>query len=261
MSQEGLGVAASIRATAAASAALRFEGMSALWVFLVLAATAQPPLPAAVSDYLARHGERRLPTLRDVAPEDEERVALEKAGLFRPLARAELTGDGRPDLVVLLLVEQGGRYFEVVAFHATADGFEPEPYLVHRESVEVPVGVEARPDGRVVPLFCRDCDASLFYRWNGAGYEANLFRLGEEATLLRDPTRRVELRAAPRPEAATRATVDPCTRARIVAVGQRDPDGTRWYEVEAVGPDGARVRGHVTGETLNADPVCLAARP
>ncbi len=255
---------ATICATAAAPTALRFERMSFLWALLLLAKTtaAPPSLPAVVGEYLARHSESRIPSLDDVAPDDaDERAALRRSGLFRPTTRADVTGDGRPDLLVLLLVRQaGGRYYELVAFHATAEGFEPEPHLVHRESVDALVGVQARPDGRVLPLFCPDCDSSLFYRWNGSEYEANLFRDGEDVTLLRDARTPVVLRAEPRADAGPRASVAPCTRARVIATGARDADGVRWYEVAAsTGAGRTPVRGHVTGESLSADPVCLAS--
>jgi len=220
------------------------------------------PSPPPVLDHWLNHERRyRLITLKDAVPDDaEERSEIKKAGSFQPVTMADATGDGREDVLAVVVSRgRGGRTYELLAFHATEEGFEVSPHVVWRETVAALVGVSVDEAARVEPLLCVDCaGGSFFLRWNGGEYEENLMREGEEATLFGDGSGRVTLRQGPGDETATAFEVDPCGTARILASSPRGSDGSRWYEVEVEAhPGGERVRGYVSGTALSIDPVCL----
>ena len=226
----------------------------------VLAGGAPSP-PPVLDDWLDRERRYRLITLEDAVPDDaEERSEIKKAGSFRPVVMADATGDGREDVLAVVVSRgRGGRAYELLAFHATEEGFEASPHVVWRETVAALAGVSVDDVARVEPLLCVDCTGGPFFlRWNGREYEENLMRAGEKATLFGDGSGRVALRQAPGEEAATAFEVDPCGTARILASSPRRSDGARWYEVEVEAhPGGERVRGFVSGTALSVDPVCL----
>jgi hypothetical protein len=228
---------------------------------LGLLAGGAPSAPPVLDDWLDHERRYRLITLEDAVPDDaEERSEIKKAGTFRPVVMADATGDGREDMLAVVVSRgRGGRSYELLAFHATEEGFEASPRVIWRETVAVLVGVAVDEEARVEPLPCVDCAGGAFFlRWNGREYEENLMRDGEQATLFGDGSGRVTLRQGPGEETPAASEVDPCGTARILSSGSRGLDGSRWYEVEVEAhPGGEQVRGYVSGTALSIDPVCL----
>ena len=109
---------------------------------------------------------------------------------------------------------------------------------------------EGIKDDTVMPLRCADCDANVWYRWNGRAYEPRLHAVGESIRIGGEPGRRSTLFANPRPRPARLA--GPGRRPRAGAGVLRD-DG-RAVRVErgrlrsprgvtaAVRMEGARLR-------------------
>ena len=53
----------------------------------------------------------------------------------------------------------------------------------------------------MTPMRCVECDANVWYRWNGRAYEPWLHKVGETVMITGEPGRRLTLFADPRPDA------------------------------------------------------------
>ena len=68
---------------------------------------------------------------------------------------------------------------------------------------------EGIKDDTVMPLHCADCDANVWYRWNGRAYEPRLHAVGESIRIGGEPGRRSTLFANPLSDASRTGGVRP----------------------------------------------------
>ena len=146
--------------------------------------------------------------------------------------------DGKDDIAAVVVRGGGGRELEftVIAVHAARPGraelvvpFSPQRIFAVSDVFE---------DDTVTPMRCIECDANVWYRWNGRAYEPWLHVVGETVRISGEPGRRLTLFADPRPDAQRTAEVPPCVKAEVQQVGGRD--GQRWYRVEVDAPSSPR---------------------
>ncbi len=127
--------------------------------------------------------------------------------------------------------------FTVVVVHGATPG---RAELVVPFSPQRIFGVsEGIKDDTVMPLHCADCDANVWYRWNGRAYEPRLHAVGESIRISGEPGRRSTLFASPRTDANRTGDVPLCARAQVQEVGGEADK--RWYRVEVVAPSFPRL--------------------
>jgi hypothetical protein len=97
---------------------------------------------------------------------------------------------------------------------------------------------EGVADDTVMPLRCADCDANVWYRWNGRVYEPLLYVAGESIRISGEPGKPAGLFSEPRAGATRLNDIPSCARARVLEVA--GDEGRRWYRIEAVVPTLAR---------------------
>lgn len=163
---------------------------------------------------------------------DYTRDQLQDLDRWPPWLEQDFDRDGHDDVaaVVVRRGATGQPEFSVVVVHSTAPS---RASLVVPFSPQRLFGVsEGIADDTVTPLRCADCDANVWYRWNGRSYEALLHATGEPLLLGGEPGRRLALFTDPSATASRVTEVPGCVRARVLEVGGED--GQRWYRVEAV---------------------------
>jgi hypothetical protein len=195
-------------------------------------AAQDPPPPRAFGALLRAQSEWRLldPAI-DLAG-DYTVDQLKELDRWPPWLEQDFDRDGNDDVaaVVVRRGAKGQSEFTVVVVHSTAPG---RATLVVPFSPQRIFGVsEGIADDTVTPLRCADCDANLWYRWNGRGYEALLHAAGEPLLLGGEPGRPLALFTDPSATASRVTEVPGCVRARVLEVGGED--GQRWYRVEAL---------------------------
>ena len=102
----------------------------------------------------------------------------------------------------------------------------------------------------VVPLFCVECDANVWFRWSGDEYEANLYAVGEEIDIGGETQADPPLYASASLASTPVAIIPHCTTVVVRKVGGA-PD-KRWYFVET--PEGQR--GWIPDNVVSSD-ICV----
>jgi hypothetical protein len=183
------------------------------------------------------------PTWRLLDPEtdlvgDYTIKQLEDLDRWPPWIEGDFDKDGKDDVAAVVVRGGGGRdlEFTVIAVHAARPG---------RAELVVPFGPQrifavsdVFEDDTVTPMRCVDCDANVWYRWNGRAYEPWLHAVGETVRISGEAGRRLTLFADPRPDAERTADVAICVKAEVLQVGGRE--GQRWYRVEVDAPSSPR---------------------
>ena len=236
-----------------------------------LTAAQTPVPPKLLADVLrARPEWRLLDPATDLAG-DYTVAQLEALDRWPPWIGLDFDRDGRDDIAAVVVRRGTAREpeFTVVVVHgATPDHavlvvpFRPQRIFGVSEGIK---------DDTVMPLYCADCDANVWYRWNGRAYEPRLHAVGESIRIRRRT--RAALDALHR--SASRRGPDrrgPAVRPGAGAGGRRRtepalvPRGRRGAVVpEGVGPAAARDgRRGVRGLAVRASTgrlIALPARP
>jgi hypothetical protein len=216
-----------------------------------LSAQALTP-PTLIADLLVSQPEWRLldPTTDLVGDATiQQLVALDR---WPPWIALDFDRDGRDDAaaVVVRRGAKGEAEFTVVVVHGAAPG---RAALVVPFSPQRIFGVsEGIKDDTVMPLRCADCDANVWYRWNGRAYEPWLHTVGESVRISGETGGRLTLFESPRPDAGRTGDVPLCSRAQIQEVGGEE--NRRWYRVEVVAP--AFPRGWVPQQLVREGEEC-----
>jgi hypothetical protein len=195
-----------------------------------LAAQAPTP-PALLAEALKGHPTWRLldPTTDLVG--DYTIKQLEELDRWPPWLEQDFDKDGHDDIAAV--VTRRGKpgeleYAVVVAQPGRAElvvPFTPQRIFGVSEGVA---------DDTVMPLRCADCDANIWYRWNGRAYEPLLYAPGESIRIGGEPGKPAGLFSEPRAGAARLNDIPSCARARVLEVA--GDEGRRWYRIEAVVP-------------------------
>ena len=159
---------------------------------------------------------------------------LEELDRWPPWIELDFDKDGVDDIAAVVVRRGAGNATEFTV--AVVHGGSPD-----RAELVVPFrpqrmfGVsEGIKDDTVMPLLCADCDANIWYRWNGRAYEARLHAVGESIRIGGEPGRRATLFTHPTVDSSRTAEVPPCARAQVQEIGGEA--GQRWYRVEVVAP-------------------------
>ncbi len=218
--------------------------------------TARQPLdpPALLAGVLKARPEWRLldPAVDLVG--DYTVAQLEALDRWPPWIEGDFDKDGRNDIAGVVVRRGAGTgaesEFTVVALRAASPG---------RAELVVPFGTQRIlgvadqfEDGTVTPLYCVDCDANVWYRWNGRSYEPRFHAVGESLLIGGEPGRRLRLFADPQPDAIRTTELSQCARAQVLQVGGRE--GARWYRVEVDAPRSPR--GWVPQQLVMPDADC-----
>ena len=195
-------------------------------------AAREPQPPRAFGALLRAQSEWRLldPAIDLVGDYTVDQLkALDR---WPPWLEQDFDRDGNDDVaaVVVRRAANGQSEFTVAIVRAATPG---RAELVVPFSPQRIFGVsEGIADDTVTPLRCADCDANIWYRWNGRGYEALLHAAGEPLQLAGEPGRPLPLFTDPVASASRVTEVPSCVRARVLEVG--GAEGQRWYRVEAL---------------------------
>jgi hypothetical protein len=200
----------------------------------ILSAAQVPSPPRLLADVLRAHSEWRLldPTTDLVG--DYTVKQLEELDRWPPWIELDFDRDGVDDIAAVVVRRGAGDApeFTVVVVHGGTPG---RAELVVPFRTQRIFGVsEGIKDDTVMPLYCADCDANIWYRWNGRAYEPRLHAVGESIRIGSEPGRHSTLFATPRADATRTGDVPSCARAQVQEVGGET--GQRWYRVEVVAP-------------------------
>lgn len=160
---------------------------------------------------------------------------LEKSGYWPPWLVQDFDRDGKPDVTaVVVKPSPKGTEYGVVAIHAQAS--TSIEWVVPLDTEPV-YGVGKGPAAdTVVPLFCIECDANLWFRWSGEEYEPTLYAVDEKIDVGSETQADLPLYSTANLASKTVTTVAHCTTVVVRKVGGT-PD-ERWYFVET--PEGQR---------------------
>ena len=215
-------------------------------------AAQNPAPPRLLAEVLRAKSEWRLldPTT-DLAG-DYTVAQLVELDRWPPWIEMDFDRDGLDDIAAVVVRRGSGGETEFTA--AVVHGGTPgRGELVVPFSPQRIFGVsEGIKDDTVMPLRCADCEANIWYRWNGRAYEPLLQAVGESIRIGGEEGRRSPLFATPRAEAVRSAEVPYCVRAQVQEVGGEE--GRRWYRVEAVAP--SFPRGWVPQQLVMAAAEC-----
>jgi hypothetical protein len=193
-----------------------------------------PSPPRLMADVLRAHSEwRLLDPAADLVGEYTIKQ-LEDLDRWPPWIALDFDRDGVDDIAAVVVRRGTGNEpeFTVVVVHGGTPG---RAELVVPFRAQRIFGVsEGIKDDTVMPLHCADCDANIWYRWNGRAYEPRLHAVGESIRIGSEPGRRSTLFATPRADATRTGDVPSCARAQVQEVGGEA--GQRWYRVEVVAP-------------------------
>jgi hypothetical protein len=199
----------------------------------ILRAAQAPAPPRLLANLLRARAEWRLldPTIDLVG--DYTITQLEALDRWPPWIEMDFDRDGVDDIAAVVVRRAGsGTEFTVAVVHGGTPG---RAELVVPFRAQRIFGVsEGIKDDTVMPLLCADCDANVWYRWNGRAYEPRLHAVGESIRIGGEPGRRSSLFANPLSDASRTGEVPPCARAQIQEIGGEA--GQRWYRVEVVAP-------------------------
>ena len=192
------------------------------------------PPPPLMADVLRARAEWRLLDPATDLVGDYTIAQLEALDRWPPWIELDFDRDGRDDVAAVLVRRAAGREteFSVVVVHGARPG---RAELVVPFSPQRIFGVsEGIKDDAVMPLRCADCDANVWYRWNGRAYEPWLHAVGESVRIGGEPGAHLTLFEAPRADAARTGDVPDCARAQVQEVG--GDESRRWYRVDVVAP-------------------------
>jgi hypothetical protein len=221
---------------------------SASLLALALLQTGQPAPPPLLELALrAQPGIRLLVPATDLKEYSQDE--LQKFGYWPPWLERDLDHDKQPDVVaVVVKPSPTGTEYGVVAVHAQAA--KDLQWVVPLDTEPINgVAKGAAPD-TVVPLFCIECDANLWFRWSGEEYEPTLYAVGEKIDIGSETQADLPLYTSPNLASKPVTTVAHCTTVVVRKVGGT-PE-TRWYFVET--PEAER--GWVS-DNATAPDVCI----
>jgi len=165
---------------------------------------------------------------------DYTRAQLEELDRWPPWIELDFDRDGVDDVAAVVVRRGAGNAteFTVVVVHGgTPDRAELVVPFRPQRIFGVSEGIK---DDTVMPLLCADCDANIWYRWNGRTYEARLHAVGESIRIGGEPGRRATLFTNPTTNSPRTGEVPACARAQVQEIGGEA--GQRWYRVEVVAP-------------------------
>jgi hypothetical protein len=200
----------------------------------MLVAAQAPSPPPLLADVLRARSEWRLldPAIDLVG--DYTIAQLVELDRWPPWIEMDFDRDGKTDIAAVVVRRGPGNEtaFTVAVVHG---GTPDRAELVVPFSPQRIFGVsEAIKDDTIMPLRCADCEANVWYRWNGRAYEPLLQAVGESLRIGGEPGQRAPLFGSPRSDAPRSAEVPHCARAQVQEVGGEE--GRRWYRVEVVAP-------------------------
>jgi hypothetical protein len=223
-------------------------------LFLALSATVcaqerQPP--PLLSDVLDRRQDLRLLDPSVDLPGGYTIDEIKDFGFWPPWIVVDLDHDGRPDVVAAVVrVTSKGTQFGVLAVHART------PAVLHWVvplGAEPLNGVSSYPPGAdtVMPLYCIECDANSWYRWNGHSYEARLHAVGDTVVIAsHDMGRALGTFALPSRRSRFSAGIERCAEAKVRQV-HGTSHRTRWYLLEV--QSAPALRGWVPASLVEED--------
>ena len=216
--------------------------------FFLLAALQQTPPPALLVQALkSEPGVRLLVPATDLRGYTE--LELQKFGYWPPWIVQDFDRDMRPDVAaVVVKLSPGGTEFGLIAVHARSP--KDVQWVVPLDVDPINgVATGSAPD-TIVPLFCVECDANIWFRWSGEEYETTLYAVGEKIDTGSEPQADLPLYSSPNLASKPVTTVEHCTTVVVRKVAGT-PD-ERWYYVEA--PSGQR--GWIPDKFTAAD-ICI----
>jgi hypothetical protein len=161
----------------------------------------------------------------------------------------DLDGDRQPDVAaVVVKPSSSGAEYGVAAVHAQAPA--QVHWVVPLDTEPISGLAQGPAPDTIVPLFCVQCDANLWFRWSGEEYETTLHAVGEKIDIGSETQEDLPLRGTANVGSKPVTTVGHCTTVTVLKVAGT-PDA-RWYFVEA--PDGQR--GWVS-YTFTAPDICI----
>jgi hypothetical protein len=209
------------------------SGVAATIAGSVIAAQSPTPPPLLADLLRAQPAWRLLDPTTDLVG-DYTIKQLEDLDRWPPWLEQDFDRDGRDDAaaVVVRRGEKNATEFTVVVVHGATP---TRAVLVVPFSPQRIFGVsEGIKDDTVTPLRCADCDANVWYRWNGRAYEPLLHAIGESVRISGETGGRLTLFESPRTDAGRTGDVPLCSRAHVQEVGGEE--NRRWYRVEVVAP-------------------------
>jgi hypothetical protein len=206
-------------------------GVAATTAGVVLVQAQAPTPPPILADALkAQPAWRLLDPTTDLVG-DYTIKQLEELDRWPPWLEQDFDKDGHDDIaaVVVRRAKSGETEYAVVV----AQPGRSE--LVVPFSTQRIFGVsEGIADDTVMPLRCADCEANVWYRWNGRAYEPLLYAPGEPLRIGGEAGKPSPLFDDARSTASRLGELPPCARARVLEVAGEE--GRRWYRVEAIVP-------------------------
>ena len=201
--------------------------------FVFAALQSQPQPPVLLEQALKTEGLRLLVPATDLRQYTE--LELRKFGYWPPWIEQDLDRDKRPDVVaVVVKPSPTGTEYGVAAIHARAP--KELQWVVDLDTEPINgVATGPAPD-TVVPLFCVQCDANVWFRWSGEEYETELYGVGERIDIGSETQEDLPLYTSPNLASKPVTRVAHCTTVAVRKVGGT-PD-QRWYFVET--PEGER---------------------
>lgn len=219
---------------------------------LFLLSAAQQPLAAPTPPLLqqalkAEPGVRLLVPATDLP--DYTEFELQKFGYWPPWLVRDLDGDKRPDIVaVVVKPSPAGTEYGVIAVHAQSP--QDVQWVVPLDTERINGVTQGPAPDTIVPLFCVQCDANLWFRWSGEEYETTLYAPGERVDVGSETQVDLPLYSSATVASKPVTTVEHCTTVIVRKVGGT-PD-ERWYFVET--PDGQR--GWISDKATAPD-ICI----
>ena len=210
-------------------------------------APAASPPPLLQQALKAEPGVRLLVPATDLP--DYTELELQKFGYWPPWLVRDLDGDKRPDIVaVVVKPSPSGTEYGVIAVHAQAP--QDVQWVVPLDTERINGVAQGPAPDTIVPLFCVQCDANLWFRWSGEEYETTLYAPGERVDVGSETQADLTLHSSANAASKPVTTVEHCTAVIVRKVGGT-PD-ERWYFVET--PDGQR--GWVSDKFTEPD-ICI----
>ena len=213
------------------------------------AARAQKPQPPALLEQALKTepGVRLLAPATDLPQYSE--FELQKFGYWPPWLVQDFDRDQQPDVVaVVVKPSPSGTEYGVVAVHARSP--QSVEWVVPLDTEPVNGVTKGPAPDTVVPLFCIECDANLWFRWSGEEYEPTLYAVGEKIDIGSETQADIPLYSSPNLTSKPVTTVAHCTTVIVRKVGGT-PE-TRWYYVET--PEAER--GWVS-DKVTAPDICI----
>ena len=174
---------------------------------------------------------------------------LQKFGYWPPWLEQDLDRDKRPDVVAVVVRRlPGGTEYGVVAVHARAP--KELQWVVELDTESINGVAKGPASDTVVPLFCVECDANLWFRWSGEEYEADLYAVGEKIDIGSETQEDLTLYTSPNLASKPVTRVAHCTTVVVRKVGGTPEQ--RWYFVET--PEAER--GWISDKYTAAD-ICI----